>query len=143
MFVRVYRDLLAAIGDEPAPDWRAALQACLAKAGAGERAAYLADIDRARRQRRADGRFAFSSRDDIEAILRHGGADRLVALAADRRARLRPEHFAALAAHARALAAGGDRRLVDALLSREAIRLEAAALFLEATSAQRAQILLA
>jgi hypothetical protein len=152
IFVRVCLDLIAGSvrrGDVFPEDWRHALQVCLAKAGEAEREAYVAELAKAYAKAggeprgAADGRFVFSSRDDIEAILRRGWPDQLVALAADRKARLRPEHFEALVGRARALAEAGDRRLVDALLSRDLIRLEAAPLFLEATPAQRATILLA
>ena len=64
-------------------------------------------------------------------------------MAADRKARLRPEHIETLVARAQSLAQTGDRQLVDALLSRDLICMEAAPLFLEATAPQRAAILLA
>jgi hypothetical protein len=152
IFVRVCLDLIAGRarrGDLLPEDWRQALQACLERAGAAERESYVAGLAKAYAKagreppEPVEGRFALSSRDDIEAILRQGRPDRIVALAADRKARLRPEHFEALVPRAREWAEGGDRRLVDALLSRDLIRLEAAPLFLEATPAQRAAILLA
>ena len=159
VFLRVYLDVLAeqARGRERLPeDWFEALQACLARSGARERDFYLAELAKAYLYREARrGSFprppdappaavpARATGEEIDAVLRRGRTEELVALAVDRRARLRPEHVAALAPRARELARRGDRRLADALLSREPIRLEAAALFLEATPEQRRAILLA
>jgi hypothetical protein len=157
VFLRIYLDLLAeqARGRERLPeDWFEALQACLAKAAPPERDLYLAELAKAylfRESRRAAAprpsapttTTAQVAGEEIEAVLRRDRTDELVALAADRRARLRPEHIAALAPRAREMARRGDRRLADVLLTREPIRLEMAALFLEATSEQRRAILLA
>jgi len=163
VFLRVYLDLLAeqARGREPLPeDWFEALQTCLAKAGARERELYLAELAKAylfREARRGAARprsprppaaplaagLARATDEEIDALLRRDRTEELVVLAADRRARLRPDHVEALAPRARALARRGDRRLADALLGREPIGLEAAGLFLEATSEQRRAILLA
>ncbi len=142
IFARVYRDLLAA-GEAPTPDWRAAFEACLAKASPAERGQYLAAIAPPRARRPQAGRFAFSSRDEIDEILRKGRPEDWVALASDRKARLRPEQVEALAPRARALAEAGDRRLAEALLGRDAARLALAPLFLEASPAQRAEMMLA
>ena len=157
VFLRVYLDLLAehARGHEHLPeDWFEALQACLAKAAPRERDLYLAELAKAylfhEARRGGAPRPAAPptakphvATEEVEAILRRDRTEELVALAADRRARLRPEHVAALAPRGRDLARRGDRRLAEALLARQPIRLEMAALFLEATSEQRRAILLA
>ncbi len=149
LFVRVYLDFAADCGrrDLAVPrDWRQALQNCLEKASAAERDVYLADIAEAYASVRPapdDGPLGFATGDDIDAIVALGRLDRLIALAADRKARLRAEHFELLVACALTLAQHGDRRLVEALLSRDPIRFEAAPLFLEASSEQRAAILVA
>jgi hypothetical protein len=152
VFVRVYLDLLAERGGErPAQDWLDALQACLAKAGDRERDLYLAELAKAYLERDgarlarpvAETRPNPGTSEDIDGTIRRGRLDELVALAADGRARLRADHIGALAPRARALAERGDRRLAEALLSREPLRLETAPLFLEASSEQRQAILVA
>ena len=157
VFLRVYLDLLAeqARGRGRLPeDWFEALQACLTKALPRERDLYLAELAKAylfREARRgAEPRPsapaatpATLANEEIEAILRRDRTAELVGLAADRRVRLAPEHIAALAPRARDLARRGDRRLADILLTRQPVRLEMAALFLEATSEQRRAILIA
>ncbi len=150
LFVRVYLDLVAARHGGAAPqDWSAAWSACLAKADATERELYLAELA----QRQApippttaehEKRFALATREEIDAIVAKGDLNLLLALAGDRTARLRPDQSAAMIARARELLdRSGDRRLAEALLAREPIRLEAAALFLAANSEQRWAIMLA
>ncbi len=152
VFFRVYLDLIAerARCNASVPrDWSDALQACLEKASPIECEGYLAHLDkvypdrRAAAQKAAATRIGFATRDDIDVILGQGGLDEVLRLAADRKARLRPEQFETLVTRAQSLALTGDRRLVDALLSRDLIRLDAAPLFLEATSEQRTAILIA
>lgn len=159
VFVRIYLDMLAeslARAETAPPDWLADLQACLAGSEPAERDAYLAELARAqvvcppaplRKSRRLQDfseDFSRATREDIDALLREGALGRWVALARDRAARLRPDHIAALVARARVLLAqSGDRRLAEAILSRDPVRLEAAPLFLEASGQQRWAILLA
>ena len=156
VFVRVYLDLLAESSRrrEAIPeDWLADLQICLARAEAGERDVYLAELAKAHapgarapdpEARAAEDSRARATREEIDSLLRDGPLERWIALARDRMARLRPDHIMALVARARAiLSQGGDRRLVEAILSREPVRLEAAPLFLEASGEQRWAILLA
>jgi hypothetical protein len=152
VFVRVYLDLIAERSAErPPQDWFDALQACLAKAGPRERDLYLAELAKAYLERDASRVAqpmaktspAAVTGEDIDGIIRRGRLDELVALAANGRVRLRAEHVAALAPRARALAERGDRRLAEALLSREPLRLETAPLFLEANAEQRLAILVA
>ena len=138
LFARVYRDLAAELGrrGEVAPaSWVASWRACIGMASPDERELYSTELARA--CLKAPGR------PDIEAILDHGDDAQRLALAGDRHARLKTEHVAALALRARRLAQDGDRRLAEAVLAREPIRLEAAPLFLEASRAQRREILLA
>ena len=145
LFVRVYLDLLTerARGHATVPqDWGDALQACLEKAEARERDLYLADLAEVL-GRPAERRPPPVPRDEIDGVVAHGRLDQLIALAADRQARLRGEHIQSLAARALTLARYGDRRLAEALLGREGLRLEAAPLFLEANAEQRAAILAA
>lgn len=146
LFVRVYLDLLAerARGHATVPqDWGDALQACLENAGERERDGYLSDLAKVLGHRAGDSHPALASADDIDEVVTHGRLDQLIALAADRAAPLRSEHLYSLAARAQTLARYGDRRLVEALLGREGLRLEAAPLFLEANAEQRAAILVA
>ena len=155
VFMRVYLDMLAesVTQAEAVPrDWLADLQACLALSAPAERDVYLAELAHALAPRapapagktRLVEDYARATREDIDALLREGSLDRWVAMARDRAARLRPDHIATLVARARAIAAqSGDRRLVEAILSREPVRLEAAPLFLEASREQRWAILLA
>jgi hypothetical protein len=146
LFVRVYLDLLAerARGHATVPqDWGDALQACLEKAAERERDGYLSDLAKVLGHPAGDSRPALASADAIDDVVAHGRLDQLIALAANQRAQLRSEHLQTLAARAQTLARYGDRRLVEALLAREGLRLEAAPLFLEANTEQRAAILVA
>ncbi len=92
---------------------------------------------------------AVARRDDLDAELVRLLADRedmevLVALARNRRAPIEPRLFAALARRARPrIDAASDRRLAEALLEREPVGLEHAALFLEAGPSRRGQIMAA
>lgn len=140
LFVRVYRDLAAELrrGEAAPAGWAADLQLCLDRAGPREREHYATEL--ARGVRAAPAAVA---PEDVEAILSQGDDARLLALARDRRARLRPEHIAALALRARKLSQAGDRRLATAVLGREPVRLEVAPLFLEASPVQRRAIMLA
>lgn len=138
LFARVYRDLAAELGrrGEVAPaSWVASWRACIGIASPSERDFYSTELARA--CLKSPGRL------DVDAVLAHGDDAQRLALAGDRHARLRAEHIAAFAVRARRLAEGGDRRLAEAVLAREPIRLEAAPLFLEASRAQRREILLA
>ena len=150
LFVRVYLDLVAerARRGEAAPDdWGGAWRTCLEKAAQGERDQYVAEL--AKRQapsQPAVGEKALASatREEIDAILARDDLDLLIALAGERASRLRPEHSGAMVARAREiLDRSGDRRLAEALLSRDPIRLEAASLFMAANSEQRWAIMLA
>ena len=130
VFMRVYFDLFEArrARGEPMPEnWTAALRACLS---AGHDSGVPALLDHA-------------DPDDVETILRRGDLDALIALAADRVARLKSDQIEALVARARALAEAGDPRLARALLARGPVRLEHAPLFLEADAEQRLSLLLA
>lgn len=130
LFMRVYFDLFEArrARGEPMPEsWTAALRACLS-------AAHVAG---------APASFDPVAPDDVEVTLRRGDLDSLIALASATSARLKSDQIEALVARARALAEAGDARLARALLARGPVRLEHAALFLEADAEQRLSVLLA
>ncbi len=130
VFMRVYFDLFEARrarGETMPESWTAALRACLSVA---HDAGPPASFDRA-------------DPDDVEAVLRRGDLDNLIALANDRAARLKSDQIEALIARARALTEAGDLRLARALLARGPVRLEHAPLFLEADAEQRLSVLLA
>jgi hypothetical protein len=92
---------------------------------------------------------AVARRDDLDAELagvlaEHDEIEVLLALARNRRAAIDPRLYAALARRARQRIEGMlDRRLAEALLDRGPARVEQAALFLEADSGRRAEILTA
>ncbi len=80
----------------------------------------------------------------IAAILDVDDAEASAALAANPNAPLGPERLAAMAARARLyIEDADDRRLANALLSREPVRVELASLFLEASTKGRQALLLA
>jgi hypothetical protein len=90
---------------------------------------------------------AVARRDDLDAELvaalaDHGEIEVLIALARNRRAPIDPRLYAALARRARQrIESALDRRLAEALLERAPTRLDEAALFLEADSGRRAEIM--
>jgi uncharacterized protein (DUF2336 family) len=92
---------------------------------------------------------AVARRDDLDAelvriLVDHEDIEVLIALARNRRAPIEPRLFAALARRAnQRIEAAPDRRLAGALLDREPVGLEHAALFLEADRGRRAQIMTA
>jgi hypothetical protein len=92
---------------------------------------------------------AVAQRDDLDAELvailaDHSEVETLVALASNCRAPIEPRLYAVLARRARQGVAGTqDRRLAEALLERAPTRLDEAALFLEADSGRRAEIMAA
>lgn len=92
---------------------------------------------------------AVARRDDLDAELvallaEHGEIEVLIALARNRRAPIDSRLYAALARRAKQRIEGTlDRRLAEALLGRGPTRLDEAALFLEADSGRRAEIMLA
>ena len=92
---------------------------------------------------------AVARREDLDAELvavlaDHGEIEVLIALARNRRAPIDPRLYAALARRAKQRIEGTpDRRLAEALLERAPTRLDEAALFLEADSGRRAEIMAA
>jgi uncharacterized protein (DUF2336 family) len=92
---------------------------------------------------------AVARRDDLDAelvgaLIEHEDIEVLLALAQNRNAPMDARPYAALARRARqGIDDAGDRRLAQALLERGPARLEQAALFLEADSRRRAEIMAA
>ncbi len=92
---------------------------------------------------------AVARREDLDAELvailaDHGEIEVLIALARNRRAPIDPRLYATLARRAKQRIEGTpDRRLAEALLERAPTRLDEAALFLEADSGRRAEIMVA